>query len=60
MVLGWLRQYSETGDERTLFLERASWLSESGSAVPIAGKGLLLLTEKAEIQFVMFLEEDQL
>ncbi len=43
-----------------MFLERASWLSESGSAVPIAGKGLLLLTEKAEIQFVMFLEEDQL
>ena len=54
MVIGWLRRYSETNDERSLFIERASWVSETGEIIAIPGEGLLL-TEKSDIHFVMFL-----
>lgn len=53
-AMGWLARYSDTGDERTLFLEKASWISDEGAVIPIEGPGLLI-TEKAEIRFVMFL-----
>lgn len=53
-VVGWLNRYSDTGDESALFLEKASWVSESGEYIPIEGAGVLL-TDKAEIKFVMFL-----
>jgi Family of unknown function (DUF6338) len=58
-VIGWLKQYAESGDERTLFLERAIWVGESAEEVDVPGDGLLLLTEKSEIKYVMFLDEGQ-
>ena len=59
-VVGWLRQYSEAGDERTLLLERARWVTENGDSLDIPGDGLILLTEKSEIKFVMFLDKERL
>ncbi len=58
MVMGWLGRYSDTGDERALFLEKASWIDQDGTLTQIPGAGLLL-TERAEIQFVMFLDGNQ-
>ena len=53
-LIGWVGRYSDSGDERSLFLERASWVKDDGSLVPIDGEGILL-TDKAEIEYVMFL-----
>ena len=58
-VIGWLKQYAESGDERTLFLERATWVGDDTDPVDVPGDGLLLLTEKSEIKYVMFLDEGQ-
>ena len=55
MAIGWLARYSDTGDERAVFLEKASWIAEDGTVTPIPGAGLLL-TEKSEIKYVMFLD----
>ncbi len=52
---GWLGRYSDTGEERALFLEKASWIAEDGTTTQIPGSGLLL-TEKSEIKYVMFLD----
>jgi hypothetical protein len=57
-AIGWLGRYSDTGEERALFLERASWIAESGALTPVPGAGLLL-TEKSEIKYVMFLDGAQ-
>jgi hypothetical protein len=54
-LIGWVGRYSDSGDERSLFLERASWVQDDGSLVPIDGEGILL-TDKAEIEYVMFLD----
>lgn len=56
IVRGWLSRYSDTGGERSLFLERASWIPEGSDPVDIPGPGILV-TEKAGIQYVMFLDE---
>ncbi len=53
-LIGWIGRYSDSGGERSLFLEKASWVQEDGSTVEIDGKGILL-TDKAEIEYVMFL-----
>ena len=53
-LIGWVGRYSDSGGERSLFLEKASWVKEDGSTVEIDGKGILL-TDKAEIEYVMFL-----
>jgi hypothetical protein len=55
-LLGWLTRYSDSGGERSLFLEQASWVKEDGSLVIVEGKGILL-TDKAEIEYVMFLDD---
>ncbi len=55
-LIGWIGRYSDSGGERSLFLEKASWVREDGSLVEIAGKGILL-TDKAEIEYVMFLDD---
>ena len=57
-AIGWMGRYSDTGDERALFLEKASWIEEDGSLTEVPGSGLLL-TEKAEIRYVMFLDGAQ-
>lgn len=54
-LIGWIGRYSDSGKERSLFIERASWVSEDGSLVEIDGEGILL-TDKAEIEYVMFLD----
>ncbi len=66
-VIGWLKRYAEAGEERTLFLENARWIVEgdhsgtvsveSDEITSIPG---LLLTEKAEIKYVMFLDKSQI
>jgi hypothetical protein len=58
-AIGVLANYSDSGKERAIFLTDASWVVESGdqdSLIPIPGAGLLL-TDKSEIQFVMFLNK---
>jgi hypothetical protein len=54
--VGWIGRYSDSGGERSLFVEKASWIQEDGSTVEVGGKGILL-TDKAEIEYVMFLNE---
>lgn len=58
-VVGWLEQYAETSDERTVFLSHAAWVADDGKAFDIPGDGYMLLTEKSEIKYVMFLDEGQ-
>jgi hypothetical protein len=58
-LIGWIGRYSDSGGERSLFIEKASWVLEDGSTVKISGKGILL-TDKAEIEYVMFLDEQSL
>jgi hypothetical protein len=55
-LIGWIGRYSDSGGERSLFVEQASWVKEDGSLVGIPGKGVLL-TEKSEIEYVMFLDD---
>jgi hypothetical protein len=57
-LIGWIRRYSDSRDERSLFLEKASWVQEDGSLVEIDGNGILL-TDKAEIEYVMFLDSSE-
>ena len=54
-ALGWVRYYSDDADDRSLFLEQASWIDNDGNEAPIDGPGLFL-TKDSEIQSVMFLE----
>jgi hypothetical protein len=53
-VLGWLKFYSDTPEDRTLFLERATWVNEDGGLEEIRGPGILL-TKESDIRQVMFL-----
>jgi hypothetical protein len=55
-LIGWIARFSDSGGERSLFLESASWVQEDGSVVPIPGEGILL-TDRSEIEFVMFLDD---
>jgi hypothetical protein len=57
IALGLLDRYSDTGEEGSLFLRKASWVAEDGTITSIYGPGLLL-TKSADIKFVMFLDED--
>ena len=57
-IVGWLRRYSDLGDERSLFLERAAWVGEDGSRISLPGPGILL-TDRAEIHYIMFLGETE-
>lgn len=57
-VLGLLSSYSDSGKERALFLRNAAWVTKDAQGneitVDIPGPGLLL-TDKSEIKYVMFL-----
>jgi hypothetical protein len=55
-LIGWIRRYSDSGTERSVFLESAAWVNENGLLTPISGEGILL-TDKAEIEYVMFLDQ---
>jgi hypothetical protein len=54
-ALGWVRYYSDDAEDRSLFLEQASWITDEGDEEPIPGPGLFL-TKSSEIESVMFLE----
>jgi hypothetical protein len=56
-LIGHISRYSDADGERSLFLERAYWVGEDGPPIEIPGKGILL-TDKAEIEFVMFLDTE--
>ena len=55
-VVGWLQQYSDIGEERSLFLAKVAWVEEDGSRTLIPGPGILL-TDKSEIRYIMFLAD---
>lgn len=57
-ALGYVSVYSDSGKERALFLRNAAWVSKDPQGneitIDIPGPGLLL-TDKSEIKYVMFL-----
>lgn len=52
---GWPRMFSDTPDEASLFLERASWILDDGTPVDIDGAGLLI-TKNMSVQTVSFVD----
>jgi Family of unknown function (DUF6338) len=52
-IMGWLKLYSDTAKESSLFVERAAWVSGT-ELVPIDGPGIFL-TRDSGIQSVSFL-----
>jgi Family of unknown function (DUF6338) len=56
-LVGWIGRYSDSGGERSLFLESANWVQEDGDLIAIPGQGILL-TDNAEIEYVMFLNNE--
>jgi len=56
-LIGQISRYSDADGERSLFLESAYWVAEDDQLVAIPGKGILL-TDKAEIEYVMFLDNE--
>lgn len=57
-IVGWLQRYSDIGDERSLFLARVAWVEADGNHTVIPGPGILL-TDKAEIRYIMFLDQNE-
>ena len=55
-VVGWLQQYSDIGEERSLFLAKVARVEEDGSRTMIPGPGILL-TDRSEIPYIMFLAD---
>ncbi len=53
-ALGWVRYYADDEEDRSLFLEKAAWIDESGGEQLIPGAGLFL-TKNSEIESIMFL-----
>jgi hypothetical protein len=53
-ALGWVRYYSDDVNDRSLFLESASWIDDDGNEQVIDGPGVFL-TKDSEIESVMFL-----
>lgn len=53
-ALGRVRYYSDDSEDRSLFLESASWIDDEGKEVLIDGPGLFL-TKDSQIDAVMFL-----
>jgi len=57
-LIGQIGRYSDADGERSIFLESAYWVAEDVQLVPIPGRGILL-TDKAEIEYVMFLDDER-
>jgi hypothetical protein len=53
-VMGWLRLYSDSAQESSLFLERAAWVDENDQLQHIKGPGIFL-TKESGILAVSFL-----
>lgn len=60
-AIGLLSNYSDSGDERAIFLKDASWVvEEGGDDTVVPGPTVdLLLTDRSKIQFVMFLKQER-
>ena len=58
-ILGWLRYYSDTPEESTLYLEDAAWIGPDQNTVRIHGPGVLL-TAKSGIRTIMFLDPEHI
>lgn len=56
-VLGWVRLYSDDPDDRSLFLEHASWVDKNNKKIPIEGPGIYL-TKDSGIRTIMFLRAE--
>lgn len=54
VIMGYLRFYSDTEDQPSLFLEDAAWVKSDGSQISIPESGILL-TKETGIRYVMFL-----
>jgi len=54
-IIGWLRFYSDTAEESSLFLEDAAWLRSDGKQFAIDGSGILL-TKESGIRNILFLK----
>ncbi len=54
-VIGWLRYYSDEPQDSSLFLEKANWVGEDSSLIPIDGPGILI-TKDLGINWVEFLD----
>lgn len=55
-LIGWIGRYSDANGERSLFIEHAYWIEANNDLTEVDGKGILL-TEKSEIEYVMFLDD---
>ncbi|MBF6561003.1 MAG: hypothetical protein IVW56_11985 [Candidatus Binataceae bacterium] len=54
-VRGWPRMFSDTPEEGSLFLEKASWILDDETPVEIHGAGILI-TKNLRIQSVSFID----
>jgi hypothetical protein len=52
---GWPQHFSDTPEEASVFLARAAWILDDGTAIEIAGPGILV-TKNYVIQTIMFLD----
>jgi hypothetical protein len=52
---GWPQHFSDTPEEASVFLTRAAWILDDGTAIEIAGPGILV-TKNYVIQTIMFLD----
>jgi len=57
-VIGWLRYYSDQPKDASLFLEKAAWVLDNCSLVPINGPGILITAELG-IKWVEFLDWEE-
>ena len=55
LVAGWLRYYSDTPTEESLFLEDAAWIERNGNQIKIDGPGILI-TKNSGIRTVAFVK----
>jgi Family of unknown function (DUF6338) len=56
-IIGWVRRYSETSTDPSLFVDNAAWFVE-GETVNIPGPGILIRKE-AGIQTISFLKSEK-
>jgi hypothetical protein len=55
MVMGWLKYFSDTPDQSSLFLEKACWVDAAYKRIPIDGPGIFI-TKESGVRSVTFLK----
>jgi Family of unknown function (DUF6338) len=56
-LIGWIKYFSDTPEESSLFLERAAWIDQDGNLTDVPGPGILV-TKNLPIESIMFLEAE--